>query len=61
MILNQVEKTELRVDQAAIILELSERQVWRMLAGYRREGIAAIAHGICGKDIIPDFHLDGIF
>ena len=49
MILNQIEKKELNVRQAAAILELSERQVWRLLAGYRKEGVSAIAHGNRGR------------
>jgi transposase len=49
MILNQIEKKELSIDKAATVLELSERQIWRMLAGYRKEGVAAIAHGNRGR------------
>jgi transposase len=49
LILNQIEKKEINVKEAAPILELSERQVWRMLAGYRKEGVSAIAHGNRGR------------
>ncbi len=45
IVLNQIERNGLRVDQAAMILKLSERQLWRLLSGYRKEGPAAIAHG----------------
>lgn len=45
IVLNQIERDDLRVDQAAAILKLSERQVWRLLSGYRKEGPVALAHG----------------
>ena len=35
--------------QAAEILGVSERHAWRLLAAYRREGAAALAHGNRGR------------
>jgi transposase len=49
IILNKVERGNLRVDMAGLILNLSERQVWRILSGYRKEGPSAIAHGNRGR------------
>jgi len=48
-VLNQVETRVLTVNKAASLLDLSERQVWRILSGYRKEGAAAIAHGNRGR------------
>jgi hypothetical protein len=49
IVLNQIEKRGLTVDMAAALLEVTPRHVWRLLAGYRREGTAAIAHGNRGR------------
>jgi hypothetical protein len=49
MILNQIETKRLSVAKGTTLLELSERQVWRLLAGYRKEGAAALAHGNRGR------------
>jgi transposase len=49
MVLNQMESKKLRVEKVATLLELSERQVWRLIAGYRKEGAAALAHGNRGR------------
>jgi transposase len=49
ILLNKVEMGELKVGKAAAILNLSERQVWRLLSGFRREGAEAIAHGNRGR------------
>ena len=35
--------------QAAEILGISERHIWRLLAAYREEGAAALAHGNRGR------------
>ena len=35
--------------QAAEVLGVSERHVWRLLAAYREEGAAALAHGNQGR------------
>ncbi len=48
-VLNRVLERKMRVWEAAPVLGLSERQVWRILAAYRREGAAALAHGNRGK------------
>jgi transposase len=43
--LNRVSEGQLRVSEAAMVLGVSERHTWRMLAAYRRQGAAAVAHG----------------
>lgn len=43
--LNRVLEGQLRVNEAAVLLGVSERHAWRILAAYRREGAAAVAHG----------------
>ena len=48
-VLNQVLEGRLRVWEVAPVLGLSERQVWRILAAYRKEGAQAIAHGNRGR------------
>jgi len=48
--LNQIERDQLTVDKAAMLLELTPRQVWRLLAGYRKESAAALAHGNRGRE-----------
>jgi len=48
-ILNRVLEGRLRASEAARILGVSERHTWRMLAAYRREGAAAVAHGNRGR------------
>ena len=37
------------IDTAAEVLGLSERHVWRIMAAYREEGAAALAHGNRGR------------
>ena len=49
MVLNQIETQSLSVEKGAALVNLSERQVWRILAGYRKEGAAALAHGNRGR------------
>ena len=49
MVLNQVERRELTGQQAAVLVGLSLRQVRRLLARYRGEGVAALAHGNRGR------------
>ncbi|MDP3061884.1 MAG: ISNCY family transposase [Chloroflexota bacterium] len=49
MVLNRVERGELTGRQAAELVSLSVRQVRRLLAAYRREGVAALAHGNRGR------------
>lgn len=45
LVLNRMIGGETMVKDAAKVLGLSERQVRRILAAYRREGTAALAHG----------------
>ena len=49
MVLNQVIGGELTGQGAATLMELSVRQVRRLLAAYRKEGAAALAHGNRGR------------
>ena len=48
-VLNSVLEQQLPVVRAAEILGVSERHAWRLLAAYRREGAAALAHGNRGR------------
>lgn len=48
-VLHGVEVGELTAGAAAELLGLSVRQVRRLLAGYRRDGVAAVAHGNRGR------------
>ena len=48
-VLNAVLEQHLPVTQAAELLGVSERHVWRILAAYRKEGAAALAHGNRGR------------
>ena len=48
-VLNSVLEHQLPVAQAAEILGVSERHAWRILATYRKEGAAALAHGNRGR------------
>ena len=43
--LNGVLEGEVTVGVAAGLIEVSERHAWRLLAAYRKEGAAAMAHG----------------
>jgi len=49
MVLNKVNSKEIEVKEAATVLNLSLRQTWRLLAGYRKEGCSALAHGNRGR------------
>lgn len=49
MVLNQVEKGRMGGGEAAGILGISTRHFRRVIAGYRREGAEALAHGNRGK------------
>ena len=49
MVMNAVEKRKMKVREAAEVLGISERQGWRILAAYREEGAAGIAHGNRGR------------
>ena len=48
-LLNSVMVGQLPVAQAAELLGVSERHVWRVLAAYRSEGAAALVHGNRGR------------
>ena len=48
-LLSEVESGIMTVVRTAEILGLSERQVYRLLARYRREGAAVLAHGNRGR------------
>ncbi len=48
-VLNTVLEHQLPMAQAAELLGVSERHAWRLLAAYRREGAAALAHGNRGR------------
>jgi len=56
MVLNEVETGKMTGKRAAEVLELSLRHVRRILAAYRKEGAAAIAHGNRGRK--PSHTLD---
>jgi transposase len=49
MVLNLAQRGECKVAEAAILMGLSERHAWRLLAAYRREGAAALVHGNRGR------------
>ncbi len=49
MVLNRVEREGLTGEEAAGLMGLSLRQARRLLAGYRKEGVAALAHGNRGR------------
>jgi hypothetical protein len=51
IVLNQLERKELNIDKGALLLKLSERQTWRLLAFYRQEGAAGLVHG--NRERIP--------
>ena len=48
-VLNRLVTQQLTTSEAATILGLSERHTRRMLAAYRKEGAAALAHGNRGR------------
>ncbi len=49
MVLNEVEKGVMTATQAATVMDVSLRQVRRLLAAYRQRGVLAIAHGNRGR------------
>ena len=49
MVLNRVERGDMSGEEAARLVGLSVRQVRRLLAAYRKEGVAALAHGNRGR------------
>jgi transposase len=46
---NGVLAHQISAEEAAEVLGLSQRQVWRILSAYRKEGAAAVAHGNRGR------------
>ena len=48
-ILNGVFEGRWSLRETAEVLGVSERQGWRLLAAYRKEGAAALAHGNRGR------------
>jgi transposase len=48
-IMNMILDRNYGVKEAAQLVGLSERHMWRLLAAYRREGAAALAHGNRGR------------
>ena len=48
-VLNGVLEDKVNVAEAARLMGVSERHSWRLLAAYRKEGAAAIAHGNRGR------------
>ena len=49
MVLNQLERKEVGPGKAALLMQVSERQAWRLLAAYRKEGAEGLAHGNRGR------------
>ena len=49
MVLNRLFVGQLTAAEAAVLLDVSERQVRRLFAAYRKEGAAALAHGNRGR------------
>jgi transposase len=49
MVLNEVEKGKLKGGGAAELLDISLRHLRRLIAAYRKEGAAALAHGNRGR------------
>lgn len=49
MVLNQLERKELGLGRAALLMQVSERQVWRLLSAYRKEGAEGLVHGNRGR------------
>ena len=48
-VLNGVIEGKVTVVQSAKLMRVSERHAWRLLAAYREEGVAAVAHGNRGR------------
>lgn len=48
-VLHEVAQGQMTAAAAATVLGLSERQVWRLLAAYRRGGAGALRHGNTGR------------
>ena len=48
-ILNSLLAKHMTIEQASVLMGVSIRQAWRILAAYRKEGAAALAHGHRGR------------
>jgi transposase len=48
-VLNKVNLKQITIGQAAVLMQVSLRHAKRLLAGYRKEGASALAHGNRGK------------
>lgn len=48
-VLNNVNLKQITIGQAAVLMQVSLRHAKRLLAGYRKEGASALAHGNRGK------------
>ena len=48
-VVRKVQASQMTVKQAAEALELSERQMWRIMAAYREKAAAALPHGNRGR------------
>jgi transposase len=48
-VLNEVNLKQISIGQAAVLMQVSLRHAKRLLAGYRKEGAGALAHGNRGK------------
>lgn len=55
MVLNRILARQLSTAEAASLLKLSHRQVQRILATYRKEGVAAVVHG--NRDCSPQHRI----
>ena len=56
-ILNSLLAEHITIDQAATLMAVSTRHTWRLLAAYRKDGAAALAHSHRGRrapNAIPD-------
>lgn len=49
MVIGQIDRKEVTVGQAAVLMGLSQRHLWRLLAAWRRDGPKALAHGNRGR------------
>lgn len=49
IVISKMDRAEVSVAEAALVLGVSQRQVWRMRAAYRKEGAAGLAHGNRGR------------
>ena len=48
-VLNAMLQGQVEADEAALVLHVSERHLWRLLAAYRKDGAASLAHGNRGQ------------